>query len=204
MKFNDLRLKFIDNGLFSLEDIFKYFPQAHRATVKNQLREWTTKGYLLRLKRNFYCLKESFPKEEFFLANRLDEPSYVSLESALNIYGMIPDIPFAVTSVALNKTKEFKTDFGLFIYRNIKPEFFFGWQETATKEEGVFYKIAKPPKAVFDYLWLNQKSFGKNFPQEERLSLRKDFDWAEFKKYTSLVKGKKFQSLIKKLENYHD
>ena len=199
MKFNDLRLKIGQNGLFSLEDIFKWAPQAKRSTVKNQLSGWASKGYLLRLRKNLYFLQSAPVKEEFFLANQIYKPSYVSLESALNYYGIIPDIPLAVTSVTLKKTQEFKNEFGLFSYRTLKPALFWGWQVVEAGEE-YFYKIARPEKALFDFLWLNQKNFGQSFPQEERFSLKTDFNWQLFKKYASVVKIKKFKQLVKKLE----
>ena len=198
MKFNDLRLKVKETGIFSFEDIFKWFPDSHRQSVKNQLRDWVLKDYLLRLRKNLYFLKETELKEEFVLANSLYKPSYVSLESALNYYGIIPDVPFAVTSATSKKTQEFKNQFGLFLYRTLKPELFFGWQEIRVGKSQS-YKIAKPEKALFDFIYLNQNSFGENFPQEERFSLESDFNWQEFKKYAFLVKTKKFKRLVEKL-----
>jgi len=198
MKFEKLRSKIKKTGLFSFEDIFKWFPESNRQTVKNQLKSWVTKDYLLRLKKNLYFLKETELKDEFILANHLYKPSYVSLESALNYYGIIPDVPFSVTSVTIKKTQEFKNQFGLFLYRSLKPELFFGWQEIKV-EKDQFYKIAKPEKALFDFLYLNQNSFGENFPQEERFSFTKDFNWQEFKRYSCLVKNKKLRKLMEKV-----
>lgn len=202
MKFNDLRLKVKETGVFSFEDIFKWFPQANRQTVKNQLRDWVAKGYLLRVKKNLYFLKEAPLKDEFILGNQLYVPSYVSLESALNYDGIIPDIPFAVTSVTIKKTQEFKTPFGLFLYRKIKHDWFFGWEEVEVGKNQS-YKIARPEKALFDFLWLNLNSFGKNFPQEERFSFG-NFKWGEFRRYAQLVRNRKFQRLVKKLETFYD
>lgn len=203
MHFNELRLKIKDTGIFSLEDIFKIFPSASKQNVKNQLRHWIQKGYLLRLKRNLYFLKETELKEEFFLANKLYEPSYVSLESALNYYGIIPDIPFSVTSVTIKKTQEFKNHFGLFLYRSLKSDLFFGWQEIKVNDNHS-YEIAAQEKALFDFVYLNKNAFGKNFPKEERFSLEKDFNWQKFKEYAFLVKDKKFKNLISKLTNFYD
>ena len=202
MKFNELRLKIKKIGVFSLEDIFKWFPESNRQTVKNQLKTWIQKGDLLRLKKSLYFLKE-IEVDEFFLANRLYQPSYVSLESALNYYGIVPDIPFAVTSVTIKRTQEFKNEFGLFLYRTIKSDLFFGWQEVKI-ENGQFYKIAGPEKALFDFLYLNQNSFGKNFPEEERFSFTKDFVWQKFRKYGSLAATAKFGRLIDKLIVHYD
>lgn len=203
MNFNDLRLKVKDVGIFSLEDVIKWFPNSSRATVKNQLRNWIAKGYFWRLKKNIYFLREMEIKDEFFLANRLYKPSYVSLESALNYYGIIPDVPFAVTSVTTKKTQEFSNQFGLFTYRTLKSELFFGWQEIPGENSGA-YKIAKPEKAIFDFLYLNQKSFNKFFPQEERFVFDKAFNWHKFLTYASLVKSKKLLKLIYKLRQSYD
>ena len=52
MKFEELRLKTKETGIFSFEDVFKWFPESNHQTVKNQLKSWVAKGYLLRLKRN--------------------------------------------------------------------------------------------------------------------------------------------------------
>jgi len=200
MKFEELRSKTKETGIFSFEDVFKWFPESNRQTVKNQLKSWVNKGYLLRLKRELYFLKETDLKDEFVLANNLYKPSYVSLESALNYHGIIPDVPFSVTSVTTKKTQEFKNKFGLFIYRSLKSELFFGWQELEVGKNQ-FYKIANPEKALFDFVYLNQNSFGENFPQEERFSFTKDFNWREFKRYSRLVKTKKFTKLV---ERFYD
>lgn len=199
MKFDQLRLKAKQTGLFSLEDVFKWFSEANRQTVKNQLSHWTAKNYLLRLKKNLYFIQETELKDEFILANQLYQPSYVSLESALNYYGIIPDVLFNVTSVSSRKTQEFKNKFGLFLYRSLRSELFFGWQEVKV-DKHQFYKIAKPEKALFDFLYLNKNSLGKNFPQEERFIFGKDFDWREFKRYALLAKSKKFQELVSRLK----
>lgn len=200
MNFNDLRLNLKKIPLFSLEDVLKWFPKANRSTVKNQLKNWTAKGYLSRLKKNLYFLAEAKGEEEFFLANYLYQPSYVSLESALNYYGLIPDVPLAVTSVTRKKTQEFKNELGLFLYRSVKPALFFGWEKVGI-EGRQFFLIAKPEKALFDYLYLNQRFLGESFPQEERFDFPKDFNWPEFQKYLSLVKNKRWQKIVGRLND---
>jgi len=198
VKFEELRLKIKNTGIFSLEDIFKWFPESNRQTVKNQLKNWAARGYLIRLKKNLYFLKETEFKDEFELANRLYEPSYISLESALNYYGVIPDVPFAVTSVTIRKTQKFKNQFGLFTYRTLKLELFFGWEEVEVDKQQ-YYKVARPEKALFDFLYLNKASFGKNFPLEERFSFSRNFNWQEFRRYIQLIKTKSFKRLAERL-----
>ncbi|MDC0358879.1 hypothetical protein OAO01_08690, partial [Oligoflexia bacterium] len=53
------------------------------------------------------------------LANIVYGPSYVSSQSLLSYYGLIPEAVKQITSVNTKKTKKFKTAFGVFQYRII-------------------------------------------------------------------------------------
>lgn len=205
MTFNELKSKARGYPLFRLEDIFKWFPDAKRTTTLNQLNFWTKKGYLEKIRKGVYKLSDFEIKDTFLLANFIYPPSYISLETALNYYSIIPDIPFGVTSVTLNKTKTFKTkNYGIFSYCNIKPDLFFGFNSILV-EKGYSYNIAWPEKSLFDYLYLRTKKVKKieGFIEELRLSLPSDFDWQNFKKWEKLVssKNKNFHDCFKYLVN---
>ena len=63
--------------------------------VRRQLSRWTKAGHLYQLRRGLYALAPPFQKVKphpFVVANRLMPASYVSLQSALRHYGLIPDI----------------------------------------------------------------------------------------------------------------
>lgn len=201
MIFNELKNKTRDYPLFKLEDIFKWFPKAKRKTTLNQLNFWIKRKYLEEIKRGIYKISDYEIKEPFILANFIYSPSYISLETALNYYSIIPDIPFVTTSVTLNKTKTFKIkNYGSFSYSKVKPALFFGFKTILT-EKKYSYNIALPEKALFDYLYLKGKGIksGKGFIEELRLSLTRDFNWQSLKKWTKLVpkKKKSFHHLIK-------
>src|SRR3989338_6477780 len=55
-------------------------------------------GLFVKLRNNFYMLKDSNPSH-YFIANKLYQPSYISLESALSYYGIIPETVYCITSV---------------------------------------------------------------------------------------------------------
>ena len=64
------------------------------ADVRKQLSRWTKAGKLLQLRRGLYALAPPYQKTipaTFGVANRLKPASYVSLQSALSHYGMIPE-----------------------------------------------------------------------------------------------------------------
>lgn len=150
-----------------LEGLIKY-PYFEKETLKTEvqrfgLSEHSVNAYLksgpiVRLKRNFYIHRERFKNEKsdlsyiFYIANNLRAPSYVSLESAMQFYGLMTDtIAYTVTSITSKVTRSYSNKMGKFIYRSIKDELF-DFYETCTKGNYKFL-IAANFKCVFDYLY---------------------------------------------------
>jgi predicted transcriptional regulator of viral defense system len=135
--------------VFSLRDILKVDPGFYN----RRLNEWQQKGYIKKIRRGYYIFSGLPITEEslFLIANRIYSPSYVSMESALSYYGLIPEGAYSITSVSTRKTTDF-TDFHSFSYRSIRPEAFFGYR--LHKLSGQPFKIAEIEKAVLDYLYL--------------------------------------------------
>lgn len=200
MTFNELKEKAQNYPLFKLADIFKWFPGAKRETTLNQLNFWTKKGYLENIQRGIYKITDFELKDPFILADFIYVPSYISLETALNYYGIIPDIPFAVTSATINKTKTLKTEkYGVFYYYHLKSALFFDFHPVLV-EKSYSYNIASPEKALFDYFYLKAKKTDspEGFIDEMRLSLPRNFNHSKIRKWSKLVskKNKNFHNLI--------
>lgn len=119
-----------------------------------QLFRWAKRGELLRLKQGLYQFSDRLV-DEFALAGCLYSPSYISLETALNNQGIIPDVSLNVTSVSLTTTKIIKTVRGNFLYSKIQQSLFFGWQ-TVKDINGFYYRIALPEKALLDWIYLRK------------------------------------------------
>lgn len=120
-----------------------------------QLTRWAQKGKVLRLKRGLYTLPAHLSKIPFslrWLANTLYSPSYISLEYALSLYDLIPERVHPVTSVTLLKTAKFSNPLGIFAYRHIKKELFFGFTETKDEHQRLIL-TATPEKALLDYVY---------------------------------------------------
>ena len=74
---------------------------------------------LVRLKKGVYVFGSLFSHRPYSLetlANIMYGPSYVSLEWALQTYGMIPERVEEITSVTIKRTQEFTTPIGRFSY----------------------------------------------------------------------------------------
>ena len=75
-------------------------------------------------------------------------PSYISLESALFMHGIIEQAPYVLTCATLNKTKLFRTGFGEISYSHLKPDLFFDYKV----QDRIF--LAEPEKAALDFIYL--------------------------------------------------
>ncbi|MBN1897697.1 MAG: hypothetical protein JW827_02885, partial [Spirochaetes bacterium] len=125
------------------------------STLKLQLSQWIRQGKVIRLKKGFYTLNEMDRQARlspYILINELYNPSYVSLEFALNHYGLIPEAAGSFTCITTNKTKTFKNQLGVFIYHRIKKHYFFGFTKNQSAD-GHDYFLAQPEKAVLDFIY---------------------------------------------------
>lgn len=123
-----------------------------------QLTLWLKNGFIERVKRGLYVFTDRKKElSSFEIAFLLYEPSYISLESALSIHGLIPDIVQSVVSVATKPTRRFTNLYGHFIYHTISPKFFFGAVPKNGKngKDGK-YLIATPEKAIIDYAYFHK------------------------------------------------
>lgn len=122
---------------------------------RNNLTRWCAKGFLVKLKNEYYAFAEYKQVPDFarYIANKIYNPSYISLQSALSFYGIIPEEVFSITSVTTLKTNTFKNDFATYAYQTIKPELFFGYASKLMADGRAIY-YATPEKAILDLLYL--------------------------------------------------
>lgn len=147
--YSGFRQQFQTFPAFSLSDIRAVYPHFD---TKN-LVYWQRKGYIQKIRNGYYRLTEHKLLEEtlFFIANKIYSPSYISLESALGYYQVIPEAVYAITSVSTLKTNHFKTDAGYFSYKHIQPRLFFGYRLLGQ----TIFKIAELEKCILDYIYLH-------------------------------------------------
>jgi len=151
MKYNDL--KKIKNLYFTYQDVAKVLSIAEDSARVLSTR-YVKQKYLIRLKRNFYILKERWdsitPNQRLELANILQVPSYISLMTALSFYEYTTQVQQKfIESISLYRTFIKDIDGIVFNYSKIKNDFYFGF----SKKNNIF--IASPEKAFIDSLYLN-------------------------------------------------
>jgi predicted transcriptional regulator of viral defense system len=147
------RNHFANLPLLSLSEIEKAFPKLD----KRRLVEWSKKGYIENVKRGFYRFTD-LPKQEgvrLFSANKIYNPSYISLESALSFHQIIPESVFTVTSVSTLNTTSLKSPLGNFSYSHLKENLYFG--NILVEINGLTVSMASLEKALLDYLYLHSE-----------------------------------------------
>lgn len=101
MKYNTLVTELRDRPFFETHELTILFDEP-TGRVQARLSRWVAEGKLIKLRRGKYLLPEQQRRKEVsdgYLFNYLYGPSYVSLHSALELYGLIPEAVFAIEAV---------------------------------------------------------------------------------------------------------
>jgi hypothetical protein len=92
----------------------------------DKINELLKQEMLIPLKKGLYIAgsKTKIPQPEpFLIANHLWGPSYVSVESALSYWELIPERVFDICSVTMKSAKKYNTPVGRFIYAPSSPPY---------------------------------------------------------------------------------
>ncbi|MDO8671025.1 MAG: hypothetical protein Q7O66_06290 [Dehalococcoidia bacterium] len=149
--------------------------------VRKQLSRWTTSGRLYQLRRGLYALAPPFQKikpHPFIVANRLVRSSYVSCETALAHYGLIPEYVPVVTSVTTARPGCRDTPLGAFQFHHVKMSLMRGYRLT-TVAAGQQAFVATPEKALLDLIYLRPGGDSPVFLSELRLQALDHLDLDE-------------------------
>jgi len=165
MVFEDLltivgRAPLFDTGLLLAGDVNPDY-------LRRQLSEWVSGGKLWQLRRGLYTLAPPYqktPPHPFVAANHMVTGSYVSLQTALGYYGLIPEHVAAVTSVTTGRPGE--------------------WENPVA---GQFAFVASREKALLDLIYLTPEGESTTFLESLRLQNLAHFDPARFRQFAEEI-----------------
>jgi len=197
-------LDFIDNvrqlGIFSDADVEILFPNLD----KRRLFEWKKKGYIVKIRNEWYCLPEFLeePYSSWIIANLVHSPSYISLESALNYYGLIPEGVYMTTSVTTKRPLRIEMAGHNYSYSFIRTGLFGGYNLV----EAVRYKrkirIADFEKALVDFFYFRPNYNTIRTISELRFSepvLRENLNTDRLFQYLDDFKNNELKSRVDKM-----
>jgi hypothetical protein len=169
MKFDNLQTMVADEPVFSSGLLLS--GRANDRSLRLQLSRWVKAGRLLQFRRGLYALAPPWRKVEphpFLVANRLRRGTYVSLQSALEWHGVIPEHVPVVTSVGAGRPGMAETPLGRFQFCHLAEALRFGYAkiEVAPRQSAF---VASPEKALLDLVHLTPGADDEDFLRELRL-----------------------------------
>lgn len=186
---------------FSLKEIEKLSGKVYY----HRLNEWQKKGYIKRIANGIFMFADEQIDDMYlyYLANKIYEPSYISLESGFAYYGFIPEAVYKTTSVTTKKTSHFQQDNIVFEYRSIHSQFNFGY--TLVNWKNVAIKIAEPEKAIIDYFYLNTEINTIDRIEDMRfntIAMNEQIDWNKIDRYLSIYENKMLSKRMQLLKEW--
>lgn len=174
---------------------------------KSKLTQMIKNEEIIQICRGVYATSPTDP--HLPIAGMIYSPSYISFETALAYYQMIPERVHAIKSVGfrLKKEKHFDTPFGHYSFHYL-PSALFPLALEPAQEDGYGFRIATKEKALCDTLY---KIRGIKGPKAIDMLLFEDLrferedieelDWNLLKELIPLYHSKTLSSLSKWKEN---
>ena len=119
----------------------------------DKISELVKSGDLIALKKGLYIpgtKTDLHGPEPFLIANHLWGPSYISLESGLSYWDMIPERVYEISSVTMKLSKNYKTPVGRFSYRYMPSPYYSFGVRSIELVPGQVACIASAEKALCD------------------------------------------------------
>lgn len=139
------KLRDLNKPFFTIADLEK-ITRLPRNSLYVALKRWVDAGIIERAGQGIYApLTGDISLEK--IAAQLYVPNYLSFESALAKNGILNLIPYTLTFATTRKTRKFTLRKRAIEFRQISPQFFFGYE----MRNGV--DMATPEKAFIDELY---------------------------------------------------
>lgn len=155
---------FLLKWLFTMKQLqqFDTIPYNHSALVNilnrykapnDKISRLIDSGSIIKLKKGLYVNSESYRTgglSKELIANSIYGPSYISLDTALSFYGIIPEKVYVTNSITTKRSRDFNTPIGLFRYFQTKATYYSIGISQAASDRGYNFLIASPEKALCD------------------------------------------------------
>jgi len=119
----------------------------------DKISELVKSGELISLKKGLYIPGPKIDlagPEPFLIANHLWGPSYISFESAMSYWGLIPERVYEIQSATMKLSRKFNTPKGRFGYRYLPSPYYSFGINSIELSPGQVALVATPEKALCD------------------------------------------------------
>ena len=166
--------------------------------VRMQLARWMNNGRVHQLRRGLYMIAPPYQKVKphpFLVANHMQRASYVSGQSALAFYGLIPEVVPVTLSVTAGRPEHLDTPQGVFEFRHVKPGLLRGYRMTDLGL-GQQALVATPEKALLDLVYLQPGGDTPNYIHELRLQNLERLDLDELHRQVEIFNTPKLRRVV--------
>lgn len=200
MKWTELHPILKHNPLFGA-DLLLAGNTSH-VDVARQLSRWKTSGKVVQLRKGVYLLAHpTLPPHPFQVANRLVLPSYISLQSALAYYQLIPEYVPVTTSITTARPGTWNTTIGRFEYHFVKVNRFEGYQWlNIGADQSAF--MAWPEKALLDLIHLSVSGDTPGYLESLRLQNTEQLSFERLTQFAVTPKLKRAVRYIQELMHH--
>lgn len=153
-------------------------------------------GMVRRIRRGLWAIPNHPDFSPYAVIPHLFAPGdegYVSLLSALNLHGMIEQIPRVVHVVAARQRRSLVTSVARYEFHQVQPDLFDGFGPY--RHTGHF-DIATPAKALFDTLYLSVRK-GQRFAHLPELELTNAFSSDEMDEWIGRIAMDSLQTAVR-------
>lgn len=156
------------------------------SNASRDLARLEEEGMVTKVRRGLWAIPNHPDFSPYAVVPRLfsgDEEGYVSLLSALNLHGMIEQIPRVIHVMATTQRGDLATPVGHYEFHQIQSELFDGFGPY----RGIGnFDIATPEKAFFDTLYLSARK-GQRFSHLPEIEIPETFSWAQMDEWISRI-----------------
>lgn len=203
MKFDEFYEMSRDVAVLEIEAI-RLTWKGKKSSIPVMLHRWEKQDKIIKLKNGLYIFSEKYRRKEIFepwISYLIKNPSYISLEKAMEYYQLIPDAIFTYTSVTPRKRPGvFETRVGNFKYVSIKKEYFWGYRVIESNDLRGY--IAEPEKALLDSFYFTKGEIDINYLKEMRFQNLEILDPAKLRVYAERFDRKSIYRAVKAFSRY--
>jgi predicted transcriptional regulator of viral defense system len=197
MKFKDLLSIVGDQPLF--ETGLLLAGNVDPNDVRRSLSRWVRAGKIKQLRRGLYMLLppyQSVVPHPFLIANALVPGSYVSGQSALAHYGLIPEYAPRTSSVTTLRPSKWE---GGYYFQHIAPHLFFGYEYIILASLQRAF-VATPEKALLDHAHLMPNSDSFEYLSQLRLQNLEKLDLGRLYEFVERAGKPKWERVARLVE----
>ncbi len=170
--------------------------------IRRQLTRWMNAGRLYQLRRGLYALAPPYQKvrpHPFTIANHMVRGSYVSCQSALAHYDLIPEYVPTVVSVCSTRPRRWNTPLAAFLFRHMRRKYLSGYQliELGDHQQAL---VAAPEKALLDLIYLTPGGDSEGYIRSLRLQNLENLDSQSLRRHSQTFEKPKLIRAANRIE----